>query len=363
MSDETQPAKQPVWFSQADWFQFSSLMLLTSFFLPWWGDTAPFDSAWDTDSTPLRYLWTLAFCVLTIPLATSHVPILRPWAALFTALVVWLGITLHWGSAGYGAHLAQACSIIQLFSAVPPALLKSGDFAIRHLNSQKADIFNHWGTALNSVQFSAQEFYRRVEEAVREREWPGVELVRLTHSEAGLLSHKREYLRVVRQRQVFDICAGSFGRDYFFTVREAEMKPQVTLVTFIIFVVTLLLIFSLGVRLFGFFPGIFVFCIATVSGAFLMWNALRMGLTRLDGLLMRTPVIGPIYETWFRRSTTYFQHDTRVVFLKLMDDLLKEAVDEETSAKGIKLLESFEHQPLFHGFYEIKERTTTKQVK
>ena len=84
-----------------------------------------------------------------------------------------------------------------------------------------------------------------------------------------------------------------------------------------------------------------------------------MGLTNLDGLLMRTPVIGPIYETWFRRSTTYFQHDIRMVFLKLMDDLVKARVDEETSAKGITLLSSFEHQPILDGLY----KTTTRVPK
>lgn len=78
---------------------------------------------------------------------------------------------------------------------------------------------------------------------------------------------------------------------------------------------------------------------------------------RLDGLLMRTPVIGPIYETWFRRSTTYFQHDTRVVFLKLMDDLVKARVDEETSAKGVTLLSCFEHQPILDGLYKTSKRT------
>ena len=72
---------------------------------------------------------------------------------------------------------------------------------------------------------------------------------------------------------------------------------------------------------------------------------------------MRLPVIGPVYETWFRRSTTYFQHDSRMVFLKLMDDLLKKHVDEEVSGKGVQLLSCFEHQPILDGLYKTTTRT------
>jgi hypothetical protein len=94
-----------------------------------------------------------------------------------------------------------------------------------------------------------------------------------------------------------------------------------------------------------------------------MWNALRMGMTRLDGFLLRMPTIGPIYETFFRGSTTYFQHDARIVFLSLMDSLVKEQVDEETSAKGIKLIPCFEYRPLFTDFYTLGSRPTQGEAK
>jgi hypothetical protein len=161
---------------------------------------------------------------------------------------------------------------------------------------------------------------------------------------------------VVRQRQVFDLCAASFGKDYFFSVREAEIKAQLTLATLIIFVLAVFLVFSLCLSTFGLIGGILSFGSFVLLGVFLLWNALRMGLTHLDGLLMRTPVIGPVYETWFRRSTTYFQHDTRVVFLKLMDDLVKKRVDDEAAEKGITLLSSIEHQPILDGIYKSSTR-------
>jgi hypothetical protein len=261
------------------------------------------------------------------------------------------------GGEAYGAQLARLCVLSLLVLSANPAIVKSTDLAMRRLNSQKAEVFTHFGSVLPGIQFSAQEFYANLENEIRTRQWPGVEFLRVLHSEAGLLSHKREYLRVVRQRQVFDVCAAHFGTDYFFTLREAEITAQLTLATFFIFLLALSILLALFVSTFGPIFGLINFGGLLVIGIFLLFNVLRMGLTRLDGLLMRTPVIGPIYETWFRRSTTYFQHDTRMVFLKLMDDLVKEHVDEETSAKGIQLLSCFEHQPILDGLYKTSTHT------
>jgi len=295
------------------------------------------------------------------PLTVSH-PSIRPWfglAAAVTVSVSLAGFALIPGQAAYGATLASVFALALLVLSANPAIAKAGDFAMRRLNAQSAEVFTHWGTVLPGIHFSAQELYAKVENEIQERQWPGVEFLRAVHSEAGLLSHKREYLRVIRQRQVFDLCAANFGKDYFVTLREAEIRAQLTLATLLIFLVALFMIITLFVSAFGSFFGLLNFGVLLVVGLLLLMNVLRMGLTRLDGLLMRTPVIGPIYETWFRRSTTYFQHDTRVVFLKLMDDLVKARVDEETSAKGVTLLSCFEHQPILDGLY----KTSTRALK
>jgi hypothetical protein len=260
------------------------------------------------------------------------------------------------GQVAYGAGFARLFALGLLVLSANPTIAVASDLAMRRMNSQKADIFTHWVALVPGINFSAQDFYAKVENEVRARQWPGVEFLRVLHTEAGVFSYKREYLRVLRQRQVFDLCASSFGKDYFFTLREAEMKAQLTLTTLIIFLVALFVTFTFCLSTFGLILGPVCFGLLLAFGVLLLWNVLRMGLTRLDGLLMRTPVIGPIYETWFRRSTTYFQHDTRVVFLKLMDELVKEHVDRETSEKGIELLSCIEHQPIFDGFYKTSTR-------
>ena len=342
---------------------FFSLMLITCCFLPW--RTASTElSPWDFSglSTFTQTAWGLTFAVFCITPFTVNRPSIRPWFGMASAVglnLALVGLSVMPGRITYGAELARGFALGLLLLSANPAILKAGDFAMRRLNRQAAEVITHWGTVLPGVHFSAEQLYTKVETEIRSREWPGVEFFRASHTEAGLLSHKREYLRVIRQRQVFDLCAATFGKDYFITLREAEIKAQLTLATLLIFIMALgmMLIFCLST--FGVVGGAIGFGLVLVTGVFLLFNVLRMGLTNLDGLLMRTPVIGPIYETWFRRSTTYFQHDIRMVFLKLMDDLVKARVDEETSAKGITLLSSFEHQPILDGLY----KTTTRVPK
>jgi hypothetical protein len=344
---------------QEEFFVFSSLMLVTCFLLPWRAEQSPSDFLSSTRAdAPFWWLLLTVLCLLPL---TVRFPRVRPWAAIFATFCVNGALALTGGSE-YGAQLIRLFALMMLIVSAKPAVVQASDFAMKRLNAQKAEVSNHWGTALCSTQFSAQEFYTKVEQAIYAREWPGIELLRVHHSEAGVLSHKREYLRIVRHRQVFDICAATFGRDYFFTLREAEIKPPLSFATFLIFLLALFMLFTWSIGSSGVVAGTINFLALLAIGFFLMWNSLRMGLTRLDGLLMRFPVIGPLYETFFRRSTTYFQHDTRMVFLKLMDDLVKEQVDEETSAKGIKLLSCFEHRPIFEGLYTLSDRTTKRGV-
>jgi hypothetical protein len=343
---------------QEELFIFCSLMLLTCYFLPWTGNSTLWDFLSESISTSAALFWIglLALYCIT-PLSVLR-PRARPWFGIVTAIAtayVLLGFAFP-GRGAYGAELAKPFMLAVLALSASDGLSKAGNLAMRRLNSRSAELMTHWGAVVPGIHFSTQEIYNRIETEVRDRNWPGVEFLRVLHSEAGLLSHKREYLRVIRQRQVFDVCAAPFGRDYFFSLREAEIKAEVTLATLIIFLMLLAAFFVFTVNIFGLFSGGLAFAVLIFVATFFLFNVLGMGLTRLDGILMRVPVVGPIYETWFRRSTTYFQHDARMVFLKLVDDLIKAYVDEETGAKGVKLLSCFEHQPILDGIYKTSTR-------
>ena len=348
---------------QEECFLFASLMLLTCYFLPWREQEL---SAWNVlvraENPIATFCLTLAFVVFCVAPTTVRAPVVRPWFGMLTAFSAILALMVV-ATSDWGAQLTRFFAFVMLVLSANPAVSKARDFTMKRLGSQKAEVFNHWGTALRGIRLSAQEFYEKLENEIRTRSWPGVEVLRILHSEAGLLSHKREYLRVIRQRQVFDICAAPFGNDYFFTLREAEIQPQLTLATVVIFLFALSMLLSFLVGSFGLIGGAINFSILILGSFLLMLNALRLGLTRLDGLLLRTPVLGPIYEAIFRRSTTYFQHDTRVVFLKLMDDVVKAQVDEETAAQGIHHLSCFEHQPVLDGLYKTTTRETARGPK
>ena len=361
MNMTSEPKK--IWHVAFSWqeegFLFSSLMLITCFFLPWHGDQTPAEilSGGQTNGDALPWYFLL-ICTCLTPLSV-RLPRVRPWAGLWTANAV-NGFAMMGHGTDYGAQLARLFALAMLVLSAAPAAIQATDLAMKQLNSQKAEVFSHSGTVLEGIQFSAQEFYAKLENEIRARQWPGVEILHVPYREAGLFSHKRDYLRVLRQRQVFDIGASTFGKDYFFTLREAEIKPQLTIVTFLIFLLILSMLFSWCLGTLGFFKAVTSFVVLGVVGFFLLFNVLRMGLTRIDSFLMLLPVIGPVYETWFRRSTTYFQHDSRMVFLKLMDDLVKRHLDEEVSAKGVQLLSCFEHQPILDGLYKTSVRTTKR---
>src|ERR1035438_6432882 len=100
-------------------------------------------------------------------------------------------------------------------------------FAI--FRSKKADVLSHWYTLVPGFNTSSQEFYGSVEEDLKARQVPGLEMSRVDFSEGGILSDKRTYLRMTRERLVFDVCAAPFGVNYFFSCRFAELPAIVEL--------------------------------------------------------------------------------------------------------------------------------------
>jgi hypothetical protein len=72
----------------------------------------------------------------------------------------------------------------------------------------------HWGCSFPFFSFSANSFYELVESIVKAHEFPGIEITRVEHKEGGLLSSKREYLRIRFKMLVYDVCAMPFGKDF-----------------------------------------------------------------------------------------------------------------------------------------------------
>lgn len=159
-----------------------------------------------------------------------------------------------------------------------------------------ATVISHWYHLLENLQASPLEFYKAVEGALQRRQVPDAKPSRVDWREGGVLSARREYLRIRRKSYIFDICGAPFGTGFFVS-------------------------WWLGDR--------------------------RTGLL---GLLVAIPVIGLFFE-WLVRPDTYYKIDTALMFQEAVHKSVLEAVDGMTNAKGIRALTELERKPILREFY------------
>jgi hypothetical protein len=224
----------------------------------------------------------------------------------------------------------------------------------RRFFSPKEQVHKHWYTAVDNFQFISSEFYQIVQTELTTRKVPGLEATRVEFNEGGLLSDKREYLRLKRERLVFDICAAPFGTSYFFSFRFVELPLGIKPTELFVFVVALALVFSLFVKVFGLFVGPIALLLLVAAACYVMRNALALGLRDLDASLLKTPVIGAIYEVLFRKET-YYREDTRLMYLSTVNGITEALVDEVTAAKGVKIVKRYDRAPIFGEMYRERK--------
>lgn len=242
--------------------------------------------------------------------------------------------------------------------AIPGFKLKKGavlrawiDFVFGFRN-KKGEILDYWIAFHDALTLPPQEFYANVEKELEARKIPGMEVSKEEFAEGGLLSDKRIYLRLFRERLAIYVCASPFGAGgYFFSCRTVYVPALVRLwhivaALFFLAVVGYLLIKPLGL----------IFAIIALVGllfaiAGVFRNAAASSLGDLDALLLKIPVVSTIYEDWFR-ADTYYRDDTRTVYLQRIPSLVKELADETTAAKGAKLLRQYEFAPIFGELYK-----------
>jgi len=223
---------------------------------------------------------------------------------------------------------------------------------------KKADVIEHWYALVPGLAMSTKEFYEAVEKELKERQVPGLDIANVDFAEGGILSAKREYLRMTRERLVFDICAAPFGTAYFFSCRFAEIPAVIQLwqllVLLVVFGIAVLFSFIACAKIFGMLtPFIWPigWIVLIVLSIYTLRNAVAMGLKDLDAMLIKSPVVGSIYERWFRRET-YYRQDTRLMYCDTVNAVVKAKVEEVTGAKGIKLIRFNEYSPILGELYK-----------
>ncbi|MEI7534688.1 MAG: hypothetical protein WCK57_09990 [Verrucomicrobiae bacterium] len=217
------------------------------------------------------------------------------------------------------------------------------DFVFGFKNN-RGDVLDYKLAHADSLNFPPQEFYARVEQTLAARKIPGMEISRVHFNEGGLLSDQRVYLRLMRERLCIDTCAAPFGNIFFFSTRTVYVPALVRLWHILAAFLFLGGVFSVLVKPLGANYAAF----ATVALVFALVGVLRNaaadGGSDLDTLLLKIPVVGTIYEDWFRVET-YYREDTRNLYLQLLPQFIEELANETCAANGAKLHRHFQPTP------------------
>jgi hypothetical protein len=216
--------------------------------------------------------------------------------------------------------------------------------------AKQAEVIEHWYALVPGFSTSGKEFYADLEKILKEREVPGLDVAYVDFAEGGVLSQKREYLRLTRERLMFDICAAPFGTAFFFSCRFAQIPAVIRPWQLLVVLVGTFMVTALTLRYAGLILGGLLLMAGVVFLIYLLRNAVALGLKDLDATLIKSPVVGPIYENWFR-TETYYRHDTRLMYLDTVNAVVKARVEEVTGAKGIKLVRFMEHSPILNELY------------
>ena len=216
---------------------------------------------------------------------------------------------------------------------------------------KKADVIDHWYSLVPGFATSTKEFYEAIETELKDRQVPGLDISRVEFAEGGALSQKREYLRMTRERLVFDICAAPFGTAFFFSCRFAEIPAVIQLWQLVFLLILAIAISVMTVRFAGFSLGAILLLVGFVFALYILRNAVALGMRDLDASLIKSPLLGPIYERWFRKET-YYRIDTRLMYCDTVNTVVKAKVEETCGAKGIKLIRFNEYSPILAELYK-----------
>lgn len=213
-------------------------------------------------------------------------------------------------------------------------------------------VISHWHHPIENFQTSAKEFYAAVEQALKPREIPDYSVTRIDWREGGVLTARREYLRIQRGKLAFDLCAAPFGTGYFFSWWLAELPPTHALLWAILFCLVGMGFVAVMVQIFGFL-GLLWGVVLGVAGIWVLGYLLREGRlgSEVEEIVLAIPIIGFLYEKIFKPST-YYRFDTTLMFQAVVNTAVQEVVEQVMSAKGLRPLSELERKPIMREFYQ-----------
>jgi hypothetical protein len=180
----------------------------------------------------------------------------------------------------------------------------------------------------------------------------------------------------------FDVCAAPFGKGYFFSLRFVELPRGGWLkLAAILAAIFLVLTFANSLLARANISWAAVIAII-VFALFVLWGIKQTrdnstqsrdergvpppslfpgAMPDFDSFFLNLPIIGEWCERY--RKDTYYRHDTRLMYLTLITEIVKKKVEEVTAAKGVMLLRGYEYNPIFGELYKPVTSTTGSKDK
>lgn len=187
-----------------------------------------------------------------------------------------------------------------------------------------AIVISHWHHSAENLTTSALEFYQSIEMALRARQID-VQVERIDWNEGGILTAKRQYLRVSYQRFVFDISAFPFGREFYFGWWHGKKPVSFSAAAGCMAVLAFPLVYVMAVAALGVVTG-------TIGFLVLLFIAVMSLATQASGaasdfleMLVSLPYVGRIFRVLFKPGT-YYAEDTRIIFAETVERSVQEVI-------------------------------------
>ena len=200
---------------------------------------------------------------------------------------------------------------------------------------------------VDNFQTSSDAFYKSIEEELATRQVPGLDFRRIDFREGGLLSGKRDYLRMRRERLTFDLCSAPFGTSWFFSYRFCEIPAPLPIWQFLLLLMIAGSLVLGYLALFGQLWGGLIIGMTILGSWLLLRNALSLGLDDFDAWLLAVPILGRVYEALFRKET-FFRQDTRLMYVEMMERIIQAKIKDVTAEDGIEQVQFIESRPDIH---------------
>lgn len=221
---------------------------------------------------------------------------------------------------------------------------------------------SHWHHPVLSFKTSTQDFYTAIREALAPHNLPGAKYSTVDWKEGGVLSARRQYFRIEREKLRFDVCAAPYGEDFFFSWWLTEEHGHWGFLRLIAILIGLSILYSiiagiLGAMMvfghMGFLGAILGAPLSIIATCVAIWaigSAIHNGTFGPDAedTILDTPIIGWLYDKLFGPNT-YYKIDMMLTFQAVIHSVVTDVVNARLADKGMRPLNDLEAKPVMHG--------------